>query len=120
MSRATRLQAGAGFLLAVTLIGLVGFMVVEDLDALDALYQTIITISTVGFNEPGGGLSDQGQLLTIFLVLAGVGSALYTASVSIELGVEKLLGGGQRRRSSFPRGRIRRGSTASSRNVAIW
>ena len=98
MSRARRLQAGAGLLVLVTLIGVVGFMIVEGLDVLVAIYQTVITISTVGFSEPTGGLGTGGRFLTIFLVVAGVGSAFYTASASIELGVEAFLGGERQRR----------------------
>ncbi|MBD3333780.1 potassium channel protein, partial [candidate division GN15 bacterium] len=32
-------------------IGTVGFVILEDMNPLDALYMTIITLSTVGFRE---------------------------------------------------------------------
>jgi voltage-gated potassium channel len=54
---------------------------------LDALYQTVTTVSTVGFREvqPLQGL---GQLFTIGLILVGVGTVLYTLGVLIEALIE--------------------------------
>jgi voltage-gated potassium channel len=57
------------------------------LNTLDALYQTITTISTVGFRELGDP-SAEWKLFTIFVVLAGVGTALYTLGVLLEALVE--------------------------------
>jgi voltage-gated potassium channel len=66
--------------------------------ALDALYQTVTTVTTVGFREVEP-LDGAGQLFTIVLILAGVGTALYTLTVGLELIVEGHLGaamGGRR------------------------
>lgn len=52
-------------------------MLVEDLSAIDAFYQVVITLSTVGFSEPGQGFSTASRLITIGLILVGVGAALY-------------------------------------------
>ena len=54
---------------------------------MDALYQTVTTVSTVGFREiePLDGL---GQLFTIVLILVGVGTVLYTLGVLIEALIE--------------------------------
>ena len=54
---------------------------------LDALYQTVTTVSTVGFREVKP-LSGLGQLFTIGLILVGVGTVLYTLGVLIEALIE--------------------------------
>jgi voltage-gated potassium channel len=54
---------------------------------LDALYQTVTTISTVGFREVGEPTTAF-KWFTIVLVLGGVGTALYTLSVLLETVVE--------------------------------
>ncbi len=98
MTQTRRLQAGVAILVLITFVGAVGYMIVEDLDAIDAFYTVVITISTVGFTEPPGGFTTAGKAFTVFVILAGVGSALYTASAGIELGVEAFLGGQRQRR----------------------
>ena len=45
-----RVQLGAVLLLAVLAIGTVGYLIL-GLSPLDSLYQTVTTISTVGFRE---------------------------------------------------------------------
>lgn len=66
-------------------IGTVGFTVIEGLSVFDAFYMTIITVTTVGFREiiP---LSSAGRALTLFVILTGVGTALYTAGIALEIG----------------------------------
>jgi voltage-gated potassium channel len=54
---------------------------------LDAVYQTVTTITTVGFREVEP-LDRNGKVFTIVLILAGVGTALYTLTVVLELLVE--------------------------------
>lgn len=54
---------------------------------LDALYQTVTTVSTVGFREVKP-LTGIGQLFTIALILVGVGTVLYTLGVLIEALIE--------------------------------
>jgi voltage-gated potassium channel len=54
---------------------------------LDALYQTVTTVTTVGFREVQP-LSRGAQLFTIGLILVGVGTALYTFSVLIQAVIE--------------------------------
>jgi voltage-gated potassium channel len=50
---------------------------------LDAFYQTVTTVTTVGFREVEP-LSSAGKVFTIVLIVFGVGTALYTLSVIIE------------------------------------
>lgn len=91
-----RFQAGMGLLTLVLVLGAAGYMTI-GLEPLDALYQTVITISTVGYRElgeVGGGY----QIFTIFLILFGAGTALYTLGVLIETMFEGRLDGQFRRR----------------------
>lgn len=55
-------------LLMVAAIGVTGYMWVEDFRFMDALYMTVITITTAGFTEVKP-LSDDGRLFTISLLV---------------------------------------------------
>jgi voltage-gated potassium channel len=46
-----KLKYVASFMVAVMLVGVIGYMVVEKANFLDALYMTVITLTTVGFRE---------------------------------------------------------------------
>ena len=78
--------------------GTVGYVAIEGWSAWDAFYMTIITVTTVGYEEVHR-LSRPGQVFTVALLLSGVGAALYTftllATVIVEGGLPKRL---QRRR----------------------
>jgi len=67
---------------AVLLAGTVGYVLL-GFSWLDALYQTVTTVTTVGFREVRE-LSTGGKVFTIVLILVGVGTALYTLSVLLE------------------------------------
>ncbi|MDP9071949.1 MAG: potassium channel protein [Actinomycetota bacterium] len=73
--------------LVMTLVAGTGGYVALGFGLLDAVYQTVITVTTVGFREVRA-LSDAGKVFTIGLVLVGTGTALYTLSVLIEALVE--------------------------------
>ena len=51
------------------------------------MYQTVTTITTVGFREVHP-LTSAGKIFTIVLILAGVGTALYAFGVVLEALVE--------------------------------
>ena len=97
MSEARRLAIGLMVLGTILLIGVGGYMVIESASVLDAVYMTVITITTVGFEEVIE-LSAGGKVLTIVIILFGVGAALYTAGIALEVGLERLMGGERRRR----------------------
>lgn len=59
--------------LLIILGGSAGYVVLEGWPWTDAVYMTIITLSTVGFSEVGE-LSRQGRIFTSALILTGVGS----------------------------------------------
>jgi voltage-gated potassium channel len=71
---------------SVLVIGTVGYITL-GFSVLDAIYQTVTTVTTVGFREVRP-LSAAGQIFTIFLILAGVGTALYTLGVLLESIIE--------------------------------
>ena len=64
------------------LIGSVGFMYFEGYTFTEAIYMTVITLSTVGFEEVRP-LSDAGMVFTAFYILINVGIFAYVVSVLI-------------------------------------
>jgi voltage-gated potassium channel len=81
-----RLRYGLAALLGVIVAGTVGYILL-GFPFLDALYQTVTTVATVGFREVQP-LTAGGQIFTIFLILVGVGTALYTFTQFLEAVVE--------------------------------
>ena len=73
--------------LCIVIFGTTGYIVVEGWGFLDALYMTIITISTVGYSEVHL-VSKAGRLFTILLVFFGVGFTLYIAAAVVQFMVE--------------------------------
>ena len=68
----TRRAALVGGLLAFTIaFGTLGFMVVEGYSAFDAFYMTLITVTTVGYQEIHP-LSHVGRIFNMFLIVFGV------------------------------------------------
>lgn len=63
----------------VILTGVMGYMVIESYDLVDAFYMTIITVSTVGFKEVQP-LSVEGRIFTSFLIIFSFGIFAYTVS----------------------------------------
>jgi voltage-gated potassium channel len=65
-----------GLLTLWAAVGTVGYVVIEGWSVLDALYQTVITLSTVGLME-AQPMSDAGRGFTVALIVVGLGTALY-------------------------------------------
>ncbi len=75
---------GPLFVLLLTIaLGVLGYVLIEGWSFLDALFMTVITITTVGYNEVHP-LSPAGQIFTIVLILVGVGVVLYTLTALFE------------------------------------
>ncbi len=74
-------------LLVLTAAATIVYMLLEDMNFIDALYMTLITITTVGFGEVKP-LSPAGRVFTGFLIMLGVGAATTAISnaISIALG----------------------------------
>jgi len=83
----------AGLLVVVG--GTVGYVLIEGMNAFDALYMTTITVTTIGFREVFP-LSDGGRVFTMLLAFAGVGVILLIASesarVMLETDLRRVLG----------------------------
>lgn len=71
----------------ITALGVIGYMWFEGWVFMDALYMTVITLTTVGYREVHE-LDRAGQLWTMFLLITGVGTLFYAAVSSVELAVE--------------------------------
>ena len=83
-------------LAAILAAGTTGYVAL-GLEVLDALYQTVITVSTVGYGDPER-VGGRYQLFTIVLILLGTGTSLYTVGVVIEMLFEGRLDDHVRRR----------------------
>ena len=74
-------------LILIIAAGTIGYMTIEGWQFVDALYMTVITISTVGFKEVNQ-VGAAGRIFTIFLVFTGVGFTLYVAAAVVQFMVE--------------------------------
>jgi hypothetical protein len=83
-----RLRVYLIIFIAVLLIGTFGFMLLEQLTLLDALYFTIVTMGTVGYGDIAPH-SPAGKLLDIFLVVAGVGTFVGVVANATELFIQR-------------------------------
>lgn len=70
-------------LFLVLILGVVGYKMITDLTWVDALYMTVITITTVGFGEVGP-LNDESKVFTIFLILTSIVIVGYAIKVITE------------------------------------
>ena len=91
MNPTRRLLWGGVILASIVLVGVVGYKIIEGWSLFDALYMTIITITTVGYSEVHP-LSDGGRIFTIFLILGGIGGAFYALLGIVEYVVEGQFG----------------------------
>lgn len=66
-----QLRFAALVVTVLILLGTMGYMIIEGWPFLTALFMTVTTISTVGYNIPHP-LSRAGEIFTIVLILAGV------------------------------------------------
>ncbi len=75
-------------LIVVVTIGVLGFRYFSDYSWIDALYMTVITMTTVGFGEVEP-LDENGKLFTIFLISTSVVIFAYSVSVITEYIIRK-------------------------------
>ncbi len=68
-------------------VGTAGYMIIENMNFLDALYMTVITVTTVGFGEVKK-LNHDGKIFTIFLIASGFGVFTYAATAGAQILVE--------------------------------
>jgi voltage-gated potassium channel len=74
-------------LASITLLGTLGFMGLTDLGAVDALYMSVTTLSTVGY-ENLAPATPALRLYSSALIVVGVGTALYTLATVAEFLIE--------------------------------
>lgn len=73
---------------ALVVIGVIGFRILSHYSWVDALYMTVITITTVGFGEVQP-LDDNAKIFTVFLILASVIILGYAITVITEYIISK-------------------------------
>jgi hypothetical protein len=83
-----RLRVYLIIFVSVLLIGTFGFMFLEQLSLLDAIYFTIVTMGTVGYGDIAPH-TPAGKLLDIFLVVAGVGTFIGVVANATELFIQR-------------------------------
>lgn len=91
MNPSRRVLWGICALIAIVAFGVIGYMVIEGWAFLDALYMTVITITTVGYTEVHP-LTNGGRIFSIFLIVGGVGGALYIITGIVRYVVEGNIG----------------------------
>ncbi len=95
MSSLERILVGLGALFFVLVIGTLGYVFIEGWHFFDALYMTVITLTTVGFQEVHL-LSRPGRAFTIVIVFMGLGFMFYVlgavAQVVVEGQIREVLG----------------------------
>lgn len=64
---------------SIVIFGTAGYMLVEGWSILDSLFMTIITITTIGFEEVHK-LTPEGQIFTIILIISSLGIVTYGIS----------------------------------------
>ena len=68
-------------------IGTAGYMILEKWNFLDSLYMTVITLTTVGFSEVHP-INEQGRILTMTILVSGLGVVGYLVGTLTQILVE--------------------------------
>jgi voltage-gated potassium channel len=76
--KANFIMAGI-YLVIIIVLGVLGFVIIEDYSLIDAVYMTIITTSTVGYGEVEP-LSDTGKIFAVILIISSLGVLTYFLS----------------------------------------
>ncbi|HVN63148.1 MAG TPA: potassium channel protein [Candidatus Binataceae bacterium] len=87
LSPARRFLIAIGGVVLLLAIGTAGYILIERMSFLDALYMSVITLSTVGFKEVQP-LGSAGKIFTICLIISGVGTAFYLLAAAAEVLIE--------------------------------
>jgi voltage-gated potassium channel len=79
-----QLQLSLFLIATLVAVGTAGYMILEGMTFVEALYMTVITLATVGFKEVVD-LDTAGMLFTTFLIIVGVGTAAWAISNAAEV-----------------------------------
>jgi len=82
-----RLRIALGLVGSVAVAGVIGYWV-TGLSWMEAIYMTVITVTTVGYREVGGQPSNGEQIFTIVIITTGVSTVLYTFTLGVQTVVE--------------------------------
>ncbi|MDO8785356.1 MAG: NAD-binding protein [Syntrophales bacterium] len=74
-------------LFSMLLMGTIGFHYLEGWGFLESFYATVVTLSSVGYGD-FSPRSKEGMLFTVFLIIVGVGTMLYTIGLVTETMIE--------------------------------
>ena len=86
-SPARRMAVAIAGMTVLTGLGTLGYVYIEGMSFLDALYMTVITVSTVGYSEVKP-LDEPGRVFTIALIILGIGAAFYLFATMTEVIIE--------------------------------
>ena len=90
-SQPRRLRRAVLALAAVLLVGTVGFMIIEpDWGIWKAMFFTVITVSTVGYDD--GGISPVGQHFAVLMILIGMSTVSYALGQIVHMAVDRHFG----------------------------
>ncbi len=78
----------AASLLGITIVGTAGYTLIEGWSLVESFYMTMITVTTVGFNEVRE-LSTAGRMFTVALIVVGVGLVFYGIAIIAEVRFEE-------------------------------
>ena len=78
----------AASLVGIIIVGTAGYTLLEGWSLAESFYMTMITITTVGFNEVRD-LSATGRMFTVAIMLLGVGALFYGIAIIAEMRFEE-------------------------------
>ena len=79
MNLVRRIRMAAISIVSVLCLGSIGFVWLEDYTWIEAIYMTVITVSTVGFGEVRP-LSEEGMIFTALLVVSSLGTFTFAVT----------------------------------------
>jgi voltage-gated potassium channel len=82
-----RFTIALGTLAVLVAVGVTGYVLIEGLSFGDALYLTIVTLTTIGYGDVYPHTT-AGRVFTMALILVGLGNVFYLASVAAETVIE--------------------------------
>ena len=83
-----KLRIAIALLVTILLIGILGYKFIANYSLVDAMYMTVITVTTVGFEEVEP-LSSEAKIFTILLILSSVFFITYAISAISEYIISK-------------------------------
>ena len=84
----SKIETAIALLMLLLFIGVVGFRVMSNYSWVDAIYMTVITVTTVGFGEVHP-LDPQAKIFTVFLILTSVVIVGYAFKIITEYIISK-------------------------------